>query len=99
MGWKIYDEAVEMVQQRHRYFPRIFRWRGRRHAVEAVERCWTVTRRGWKCRVERHYFLVRCAEGEFELYQEIQSGTWHLRRARTAPVRVPAARRVVPVWR
>jgi hypothetical protein len=88
MSWKIYDETVNMNQRRFRYFPRVFRWRGRRYRVESVERCWTVARRGWRRRIERHFFHVRCAEGDFELFQDVRTGIWHLRRARldTRPV-------------
>jgi hypothetical protein len=99
MAWKIYDETVEMVQRRFQYFPRVFHWRGRRYQVQMVERCWTVSRRGWKRRVERHFFQVRCSEGDFELYQEIRTGIWHLRRARMAPVPGSATRRFAPAWR
>jgi hypothetical protein len=99
MAWKIYDEAVEMEQRRFQYFPRVFRWRGRRYEVETVERCWTVSRRGWKRRVERHFFQVRCSEGDFELYQDVRTGIWHLRRARMAKAPVSAVRGIAPAWR
>jgi hypothetical protein len=84
VGWKIFDETVNMMQKRYRYFPREFRWRGQRYRVESVERCWSVSRRGWKRRIERHFFHVRCAAGDFELFQDVQTGNWHLRRARLA---------------
>ena len=98
MAWRIYDEAVELVNLRYRYFPRIFRWRGQRFEVEAVGHCWTVNRRGRRGRVQRHFFQVRCAEGDFELYQEIRTGTWHLRRACLADGRVSLARVVAAAW-
>jgi len=99
MSWKIYDEAVDMAQRRFCYFPRVFYWRGHRHEVEGVEGAWTVSRPGWRSRVERHFFRVRCAQGDFELYQECRAGTWHLRRARLAQGRAVAFRRVAPAWR
>jgi hypothetical protein len=99
MTWKIYDESVDLIEKRFQYFPQAFGWRGRRYRVEAVERCWTVSRRGWRRRVARHFFQVRCAEGTFEIYQEIKSNTWHLRRARLQQSRVPALGRAVPAWR
>lgn len=99
MGWKIYDETVDMVERRHRYFPRVFRWRGQRYRVESVERCWTVSRRGWRRRTERHFFHVRCAVGDFELFQDVQAGTWHLRRARLASRPVAAIPVVVSASR
>ena len=95
MSWKIYDDTVEMVQRRFQYFPDVFRWRGRCHRVQSVRRCWTVARRGWRGRIERHFFQVECAEGEFELFQDVQDGTWHLRRARLVPVRAPSVGRPV----
>jgi hypothetical protein len=99
MGWKIYDEPVEMVSRRFKHFPRVFRWRGQRLHVEAVERCWTVARRGRKGRTERHFWQVQCAEGDFELFQDVGTGTWHLRRARLVAARSSAVRKLVPVWR
>lgn len=86
MGWKIYDEAVEIVSRRFEYYPSVFRWRGRFFRVDDVERCWTRSRRGtWRDRrrrVERHFFLLRCDEGTFEMYQDLRANTWHLRRAK-----------------
>jgi len=99
MAWKIYDARVEMVQRRFQYFPDVFRWQGRSHRVQSVQRCWTVARWGWKRRVERHYFQVECADGDFELYQDIQDRTWHLRRARLLPARVPVVRQPAPASR
>jgi hypothetical protein len=99
MGWKIFDEAVEMTERRFRYFPRVFRWRGQRYTVEAVERCWTASRWGWKRRIERHYFLVRCGEGLFELYQDIETSLWHLRRAKLISAPIRSVRDLAPVWR
>jgi hypothetical protein len=96
MTWTVYDEAIEMAERRFRYFPRVFRWRGQRYEVEAVEQCWSASRRG---RVERHFFRVQCAEGTFELYQDLRANTWHLRRARLAPVSLPEPRRMAPAWR
>jgi hypothetical protein len=99
MRWRIYDEAVEMVEQRFQYLPRVFRWRGRYYDVESVERCWAFSRRRWRGRVERRFFRVRCAQDVFELYQNLRAGTWHLRRARLLPVRALAVRRVSQAWR
>jgi hypothetical protein len=97
VGWKIVDEAVDMVEQRFRYLPDAFRWRGQRYEVDAVERSWAVSRPGWKGRIERRFFRVRCAEGTFELYQDLRSGAWQLRRARLARVWALPLRRAVPV--
>jgi hypothetical protein len=85
MGWKFYDEAIDVMQYRWRYFPAIFRWRGRRYQVDAVERSWLVPAQGWRRRHDRRFFQARCGEGIFELYQDLEAGTWHLRRARLLP--------------
>jgi len=94
MAWRIYDEAVEMVQRRFQYFPHLFRWRGQRFEVESVRRVWTVTGHGG-----RHFFHVQCTAGDFELFQEVQTGIWYLRRARLVPAQVPALRQAAPAWR
>ncbi len=73
-------EPIEMRERKHGYFPKAFVWRGHRYEVYAVERCWTVSRRGRGGKVERHYFRVRCREGTFEVYQNVQHNTWHLQR-------------------
>lgn len=99
MGWKIYDEAVQLLQQRHGYFPRIFRWRGQRFEVESVIRCWTRVGRRHGLSIERRFFHLRCTAGEFEIYQDIVVGTWHLRRARLGQARTLAIGQVQPAWR
>jgi hypothetical protein len=71
-------EPIDMRARRHDYFPKTFVWRGHRYDVHAVERCWTVSRRGGQ--VERHCFRVRCSEGTFEVYQDVGHNTWHLQR-------------------
>lgn len=89
MAWKTYDEAIDVIERRHQFFPRAFRWRGRRYEVESVERCWTATRPG-----ARRYFRLQCAAGAFDVFQDLAAGTWHVRRVRWAqePARVPLAR-------
>ncbi|OGO39051.1 MAG: hypothetical protein A2Z03_06280 [Chloroflexi bacterium RBG_16_56_8] len=66
-------EAVEIQEKRFGYFPKVFRWHGKRYDVQAVERCWTVANRA-----PRLYFRVRCDEGMFDLYQDVRGNTWHL---------------------
>jgi hypothetical protein len=99
MGWKFYDEAIEMLEQRFKYLPKLFRWRGRYYEVDAVDRCWTLERQRKRQRLERRYFRVQCGEGTFELYQDLVTATWHLRRARVAPVRAQEVQRLAPAWR
>ncbi|HIE38042.1 MAG TPA: hypothetical protein EYH30_05175 [Anaerolineales bacterium] len=73
-------EPVEMRQRRHGYFPHVFVWRGREHRVQAVERCWTLSRRGQGGRIEGHCFRVRCREGTFDLFQDARTGIWQMKR-------------------
>jgi hypothetical protein len=68
-------EAIDMRARRFGYFPRTFVWRGQERHVESVQRCWT-TARGQT--MNRHYFLVRCADGDFTLYQDLIHNTWHI---------------------
>ena len=74
---RVQGEKIKMESKRFGYFPQAFTWRGRRYNVHAVERCWTISRR-WLWEVERHCFRVRCAEGDFELYQDVKKNTWHV---------------------
>lgn len=67
------NNAVEMQEKRFGYFPKAFRWHGKRYDVRVVERCWTKLARS-----PRLCFRVRCEEGTFELYQDVQTNTWHL---------------------
>lgn len=99
MGWKIYDEAIEVLQRQFQWFPQVFRWRGRRYQVEAVEQCWTVSRSGWRRRVKGHYFELRCAEGRFEVFQDVESNAWRLRRAKLNGLTGAIARQPAPAWR
>jgi len=47
------------------------------------ERCWTVSRGRLRRRVQRLCFRVRCAEGTFDLYQDLVGNTWHLEKVLT----------------
>jgi hypothetical protein len=85
-------EKIKMDKKRHGYFPQRFTWRGRRYDVQAVERCWTVSRKRLGNRVERLCFRVRCVavrgqngrssraiqEGTVVLYQDLNGDSWHL---------------------
>ena len=66
-------EAVEIQEKRFGYFPKTFRWHGRRYDVQAIERCWTAVKRS-----PHLCFRVRCSEGTFDLYQNVHDNTWHL---------------------
>jgi len=72
------DEAIAMKARRHGYFPKVFMWRGKSYHVDAVNRCWTVSRRGGK--VECECFEVTCCEHVFQVYQDIGLNTWHVKR-------------------
>ncbi len=67
------EQPVEVQEKRFGYFPKAFRWRGKRYVVEAIEKCWARS-----LRVPRLYFRVRCRDGIFELYQDLRADTWHL---------------------
>lgn len=77
---KTINEPIAVTAMQHGYFPKAFVWRGRRHAVRAVEQCWTVVRRRWQGRAERHCFRVRTAECVFVLSQDLARNTWQLER-------------------
>jgi hypothetical protein len=96
MPWQNYDEAVEMLERRHQYFPQAFRWHGRRYEVDSIERCWQVIKRRRQPASPRQFFRVRCADGMFELYRDLEAGTWHMARARLAPAPVPVVRGLAP---
>ena len=98
MPWKIYDETVEMIDRRFQYLPETFRWRGQRYDIDAVERSWTVAGRGWRRHIQRRFYMVRCGEGVFEIFQDLKTGIWWLRRAKWTPTRLLPSRRMVPVW-
>ena len=82
------DQMIDMLERRHGYFPKVFAWRGHRYDVFAVERCWTITRRGLRGNVERYCFRVRARPRSgsrggaqtFEIYQDLRNKTWHMRR-------------------
>jgi hypothetical protein len=87
-------EKIQMNKRRFGYFPERFTWRSRPYYVQAVERCWTVSRRRLGNKVDRLCFRVRCTatngtgsqfgrtvlEGRFDVYQDLNTGTWHLER-------------------
>ena len=77
---RVYDEPIDVRERRHGYIPQAFLWHGHCFRVHAVERCWTVLRR--RQDHARLCFLLRCAEGTFEVQQDLGSNTWHLSRAR-----------------
>ena len=67
------DDAVEIQEKRFGYFPQRFRWRGKSHEVQAIERCWTRTgRNAHLC------FRVRSADGIFDLRQNVKTNIWTL---------------------
>lgn len=71
-------EPINLLARRHNYFPRRFLWRGKQYDVHAVERAWTEMRRGGKD--ARHFFRVKCAEGRFDLFQDVDLNAWYLAR-------------------
>lgn len=73
-----HDEPIQMRARLSGYFPRTFVWREQEFQVEAVERCWTMTSRRNGRPLDQHYFRVRCAEGTYTVYQDVQTNTWHI---------------------
>lgn len=66
-------DAIQVEAKRFGYFPQVFQWRGKRYAVQTIERCWNARRN------EPHLcFRVRCREGVFDLYQNLHDNTWRL---------------------
>jgi hypothetical protein len=94
VGWRFYDEAIEMRQRRHGWFPRLFLWRGRAFEVDRIEHWWEVGRR-WG-RPARRYFRLQAGEATFELYRDLEAGTWRLRRAQWHPRAAAEGRVVLP---
>jgi hypothetical protein len=92
VSWKKYDEPVDMEQRRFRYFPLVFRWRGRRFEVDTVERSWLGARSRWLRTPDLRFFRLCVPDGQFEVYHDLIADTWHLRRARLQPTPVPALR-------
>jgi hypothetical protein len=76
---RIYNEPIDMKERRHGYIPQTFLWHGHCYRIHAVERCWTVLKR--RPGMGRLCFLVRCAEGTFEVYQNLTTDTWHVHKA------------------
>lgn len=74
------NEPISIMAKDHGYFPKSFMWRGKRHSVNAVEQCWTVTRRDWLGRVERHCFRVRTGEATLVVYHDLPRNAWYLER-------------------
>ena len=85
MSWKRYGEPVDMEAYRFRYFPHVFRWRGRRFQVDCVERTWLAPRRPWQRAPQRRVFRTCGPDGRFEIHHDLDAGTWHLERAELPP--------------
>jgi hypothetical protein len=86
-------ESIMVTQKRFGYFPEAFLWRGKIYRVISTEECRTVSKCGLFSRVERSYFRVRCAEGIFELFQDVLSNTWHVEKVMSARARAQGHRR------
>ncbi len=73
-------DPIRVTAKQHGYFPKTFVWRGRSHDVQAVERCWTLQGRGERVQVAQHCFRVRCAEGTFQIVQDLRDNAWYIER-------------------
>ena len=84
---RLADEAIEMLQLRNGYFPKAFRWRGRRYEVSVVERCWMALPSGFPGSAARHAFRVQTTapagastdSKTVEIYRDQRRDTWHIR--------------------
>jgi len=74
------NEPIRITAKQHGYFPKSFTWRGKRHAVEAVEQCWTISQRRWTGEARKHCFRVRTTDGRFVVYQDLSRDKWYLER-------------------
>lgn len=74
------NEPISITAHDHGYFPKSFLWRGQRHQINSIEKCWTVSRRDWLGRVEKHCFKVRTAEAMFVVYHDLARNAWYLER-------------------
>jgi len=72
------NEPVVITAKENDYFPKAFVWRGQRHTIQAVERCWTISRKHWLGRVRQHCFRVRTREATYVLSQDLSRDTWRV---------------------
>ena len=68
-------ESIQMSAMSFGFFPREFVWRGRPHAIRAVESCRTEKARG---RVSKHVFRVRTDAAVLELAQDVARDAWRI---------------------
>lgn len=68
-------ESIQMSAKSFGFFPREFVWRGRPHAIRAVESCRTEKTRG---RVRKHVFRVRTESAVLELAQDVTRDAWRI---------------------
>jgi hypothetical protein len=68
------EDAIDMRERRHEYFPKTFAWRGEEHHVAVVEKCWTED--------DRHCFRVRTHRGvTVDVVQNVRRNMWSAREA------------------
>jgi hypothetical protein len=68
-------EQVELLARRFAYQPLRFRWHGRQHRVQRIERVWERATRG----LPRRYFQVRCGDDQsYTLFQDLRLGAWYV---------------------
>lgn len=73
-------EPIEICDKRYNYLPKTFRWRGHLHHVRVVERCWVVTHHHRRKSINSRCFRVRTANATYDLVQQLDGGSWMLRR-------------------
>ena len=97
-NWKTFNEPVQIISLRHKFFPDLICWRGHCHEVQSVVHCWTTSHKRRGQRVGRRHFRLMCADTTFDLVQDLEHGTWHLHRASFLPAPAPVTRRALLVW-
>lgn len=67
------EQPVQKHEKGFGYFPKAFRWRGKRYDVQSIERTWARSRRA-----PRLYFRVHCRDEMFDLCQDLRTDTWFI---------------------
>ena len=83
-------ETVQILEKRLGYFPKRFRWHGRRFSVLSVQRVWC-TSRAWPRPVKRRHFALSTAEGPFVLFHDLEHDVWAVGSAPRLPRKSPRA--------
>lgn len=76
-AWFTAPEPIELTEQRFRFLPQRFRWRGGLRRVRAIIRVWEHSGTRWQA--PRRYFRIVCQDGcGLTLFQDLRVGTWYI---------------------